>query len=100
MYDTGIIEVAAVLKVALEERRTGKKILVLLDHKAVVSALQTGKTSSSIRATRVFNEVAQRVWLKLGGCQNTQESRVMKKLTEKLVPRYLTFLRLIYSQKE
>ncbi|KAI0995760.1 hypothetical protein K3495_g12420 [Podosphaera aphanis] len=48
------------LRAALSIRRSGEKIYVLLDNQAAVRALQTGRTSSCLRLTRIFHDVSQK----------------------------------------
>lgn len=53
------------LYAALSIRRNIKKMYILLDNSVAVRTLQTDKTSSSLRLTRVFYEVAQRHYVKV-----------------------------------
>lgn len=48
------------LRAALSTRRSGEKIYVLLDNQAAVRALQTGRTSSCLKLTRIFHDVSQK----------------------------------------
>ena len=60
IYDAVLLGAAVALHAALSARRDGEKIHVLLDNQAAVGALQTGKTSSSIKLTRTVYDVAQK----------------------------------------
>ncbi|KAI1005706.1 hypothetical protein K3495_g2518 [Podosphaera aphanis] len=58
-YDDELYGATATLEAALSVRENNEKIYVLLDNQAAVLALETGRTSSSLRLTRVFHEVAK-----------------------------------------
>ncbi|KAI0995667.1 hypothetical protein K3495_g12514 [Podosphaera aphanis] len=60
VYDAELYGATAALEAALSVRENNEKIYVLLDNQAVVLALKTGRTSSSLRLTRVFHEVAKK----------------------------------------
>ncbi|KAI0995754.1 hypothetical protein K3495_g12426 [Podosphaera aphanis] len=60
VYDAEIFGATMALRAALSIRRSGEKIYVLLDNQAAVRALQTGRTSSCLRLTRIFHDVSQK----------------------------------------
>ena len=47
------------LSAALSVRQNGEKIFILLDNQAAVLALKSGKSSSSIRLTKLFHTLAK-----------------------------------------
>lgn len=59
VYDAEIFGATMALRVALSARRNNEKIYILLDNQAAVMALQTGKSSSSIRLTKLFHNLAK-----------------------------------------
>lgn len=61
VYDAELLGAVEALYASLSARRNNEKIYILLDNSVAVRALQTGMSSSSLRLTRVFHEVAQRL---------------------------------------
>ncbi|KAI0996532.1 hypothetical protein K3495_g11646 [Podosphaera aphanis] len=61
VYDAEIVGATAALKAAILARRIGEKIFVLLDNKAAVQALQTGKSTSCLQKIRIIHHVARKV---------------------------------------
>ncbi|KAI1002860.1 hypothetical protein K3495_g5342 [Podosphaera aphanis] len=61
VYDTEIVGNTAALRAAIQARRFGEKIFILLDNQAAVHALQTGKSTSCLQKTRIFHHVASKV---------------------------------------
>lgn len=59
VYDAELNGAANALQAAISARRGEENIFVLLDNQAAVGALKTGRTSSSIKLTQSFYEVAQ-----------------------------------------
>ena len=60
VFDAEIMGATYALLATLRTRQGTEKIYVLLDNQAAVGALQTGRTSSCLRLTRNFHEVAQK----------------------------------------
>lgn len=61
VYDAEIFGATVALRAALSARQNSEKIFVLLDNQAAVTALQTGKSTSSIRSTKLFHDLAKSV---------------------------------------
>ena len=61
VYDAEIYGAVEALQAAVIARQEGQNIFVLLDNQAAVGALQTGKTTSSLKLTRTFREIARMV---------------------------------------
>lgn len=55
VYDAEIYGATVAVHAALTARKGDERIFVLLDNQAVVRALKTGITSSSLRITRTFH---------------------------------------------
>ncbi|KHJ33153.1 putative te1b-like protein [Erysiphe necator] len=59
VYDAEIYGAIEALRAAVIARQEGQNIFVLLDNQAAVGALQTGKTTSLLKLTRTFREIAR-----------------------------------------
>lgn len=59
VYDAKIIGTTVAFRAAMFTRQNSEKIFVLLDNHAAVIALQTGKSPSSIRLTKLFNRLEE-----------------------------------------
>ena len=59
VYDAEIFGAKMALRTALSARQNDEKIFVLLDNQAAVMALNTGKSVSSIRLTKLFHGLAK-----------------------------------------
>ncbi|KAI1005176.1 hypothetical protein K3495_g3041 [Podosphaera aphanis] len=60
VFDAEICGAIAALHAALGARKRGQKAFVLLDNQAAVGALSTGKSSSMLKMTSTFHNVARR----------------------------------------
>ncbi|KAI1005063.1 hypothetical protein K3495_g3155 [Podosphaera aphanis] len=59
VYDAEIFGATMALRAALSARQNNENIFILLDNQAAVMALQTGNSSSNIRLTYLFHNLAK-----------------------------------------
>ncbi|KAI1002761.1 hypothetical protein K3495_g5442 [Podosphaera aphanis] len=115
VHDAEIVGATAALRAAIQARRFGEKIFVLLDNQAAVHALQTGKSTSCLQKTRIFHHVASKVnavvrWVpdhsKITGNEEADEqarAALEELLAPQTTPEYITLTylrRLMYQRRQ
>ncbi|POS85318.1 hypothetical protein EPUL_003041, partial [Erysiphe pulchra] len=114
VFDAEFYGATVAFHAALSARQKGAKIFILLSNQAVLRALKTGKSSSSLSPTRTFYEVAKRAnaevrWVPghsniMGNVEADAQARAaLRMLPERNIsPSYMTlaYLRRLMHQRQ